>query len=61
MCKIRYLAAVTLWVAEGERAPEGALDELPLLPEHGVERRVAGDRVAQPVHWFNVLLAVAWN
>ena len=56
---ITHLAAVTLGVAEGEWTSEWALDQLSLLPEHGVERSIAGDGVAEPLHRLDVLLAVA--
>ncbi len=59
----RVLADATpagpLRVTEAHRAPQGALDGVLALPEHGVEGRVARDRVAQRLERLEVLLAVA--
>jgi hypothetical protein len=53
-----YLTAVTLRVTEGKWTPEGAFDQFTLLAEHCVEGGVPGYRIAQPLHGFNVFLAV---
>ena len=58
---VAHLTPGALGVGEGEGAPERTLDEVGVLPEHGVEGRVAGDRVAEGLHRLDVLLAVAWN
>ena len=52
------LASASLGVAEGEGSAEGTLDQVATLPEHGVERGVPGDGVAQRLHGVYTLLTV---
>ena len=56
-----HLSSGPLAVAEGEGSPEGALDQLPAPPEHGVEGGVARDGVAEVLQGLDALLAIAWE